>query len=54
MRRQGDDVSIISTAESKPTQKRKLEQFFCEKIGVRICSEKLAHLLYGSLLANFL
>ena len=32
MRRQGDDVSIIPTAESKLTQKRKLEQFFVRKL----------------------
>ena len=27
---------------------------FCEKIGVKICSQKIAHLLYGNLLDNFL
>ena len=53
MCRQGEDIFIIPPAEPGPLRRENWKNF-CEKIGVKICSEKVGDLLYGTLLDGFL
>ena len=53
MRRQGKDVFIVAPIEPRPTQMTILEKNFVRK-SVKICSEKVGDLSYGSLLDGFL